>query len=137
MEVLAGSLMLLDGWYQLPQASRPRSRLVSAGLVEAAISKKEQMLRKVRTLTEVNPMLGHRGVRLGITYPEIYRMQIRAILEAEAECAAKGLEVRSADDGAAGLYRGRAALDQAVRRRDPCRRGTARPVRPSIAASVP
>jgi pyruvate,orthophosphate dikinase len=51
------------------------------------------MLRKVRVLTEVNPMLGHRGVRLGITFPEIYRMQIRAILEAEAECAAKGLEV--------------------------------------------
>jgi pyruvate,orthophosphate dikinase len=38
-------------------------------------------------------MLGHRGVRLGITFPEIYQMQIRAILEAEAECLAKGLEV--------------------------------------------
>jgi pyruvate,orthophosphate dikinase len=68
-------------------------QIVSPDLVEAAIAKKEQMLRKVRALTEVNPMLGHRGVRLGITYPEIYKMQIRAILEAEAECAAKGLEV--------------------------------------------
>ena len=38
-------------------------------------------------------MLGHRGVRLGITFPEIYMMQIRAILEAAAECAQKGLEV--------------------------------------------
>lgn len=62
-------------------------------LVNGAISKKEQMLRKVKELYEVNPMLGHRGVRLGITYPEIYAMQIRAILEAEAECRKQGLDV--------------------------------------------
>ncbi len=42
------------------------------------------MLKKVRALAEVNPMLGHRGVRLGISYPEIYSMQIQAILEAAA-----------------------------------------------------
>jgi pyruvate,orthophosphate dikinase len=39
-------------------------------------------------------MLGHRGVRLGITYPEIYMMQIRALLEAEAECIKEGVEVQ-------------------------------------------
>ena len=38
-------------------------------------------------------MLGHRGVRLGLTYPEIYAMQIRAILEAAAECAKEGIDV--------------------------------------------
>ncbi len=38
-------------------------------------------------------MLGHRGVRLGITFPEIYKMQIRATLEPESECAAIGIEV--------------------------------------------
>ena len=38
-------------------------------------------------------MLGHRGVRLGITYPEIYMMQIQAILEAAALCAKEGIEV--------------------------------------------
>jgi pyruvate,orthophosphate dikinase len=38
-------------------------------------------------------MLGHRGVRLGITYPEIYKMQIKAILEAAAECAKEGSNV--------------------------------------------
>jgi pyruvate,orthophosphate dikinase len=92
MDVLAGSLMLLEGG--IDAGGEPAvTQLVNADLVEAAIAKKEQMLRKVRALTEVNPMLGHRGVRLGITYPEIYRMQIRAILEAEAECAAKGLDV--------------------------------------------
>jgi pyruvate,orthophosphate dikinase len=67
--------------------------IVSLELVEQAIETKQLMLQKVRSLTEVNPMLGHRGVRLGITFPEIYNMQIRAILEAEAECAAKGIEV--------------------------------------------
>lgn len=61
--------------------------------VDAVIAKKEQMLHKVRDLYEVNPMLGHRGVRLGITYPEIYQMQIRAILEAAAECQQEGIEV--------------------------------------------
>jgi pyruvate,orthophosphate dikinase len=61
--------------------------------VNAVIATKERMLRKVRDLHEVNPMLGHRGVRLGITYPEIYEMQIRAILEAEAECLKAGVEV--------------------------------------------
>ena len=54
------------------------------------IENKERMLRKVRDLTEINPMLGHRGVRLGITYPEIYAMQIRAVLEAAAEHIREG-----------------------------------------------
>ncbi len=58
-----------------------------------AIHKKEKILKKVRALSEVNPMLGHRGVRLGITYPEIYMMQIQAILEAAALCAKEGTEV--------------------------------------------
>ena len=62
-------------------------------LVEEAINKKETMLKKVRSLYETNPMLGHRGVRLGITFSEIYIMQIRAILEAEAECRQQGIEV--------------------------------------------
>jgi pyruvate,orthophosphate dikinase len=60
---------------------------------EDVISKKEVILKKVRALAEVNPMLGHRGVRLGITYPEIYSMQIRAILEAAALCAKEGIEI--------------------------------------------
>jgi pyruvate, orthophosphate dikinase len=62
-------------------------------LEEDVIGKKEKILKKVRALAEVNPMLGHRGVRLGITFPEIYSMQIRAILEAAALCAKEGVEV--------------------------------------------
>jgi len=57
------------------------------------IHRKEKILTKVRALEEVNPMMGHRGVRLGISYPEIYSMQIRAILEAAALCAREGVEI--------------------------------------------
>jgi pyruvate,orthophosphate dikinase len=60
---------------------------------DEVIAKKEKILKKVRALAEVNPMLGHRGVRLGITYPEIYCMQIRAILEAAALCGKQGIEI--------------------------------------------
>jgi len=45
-------------------------------------------------LHEFNPMLGHRGCRLGVTYPEIYEMQVEAIVEAAIECAKEGLDVR-------------------------------------------
>ena len=62
-------------------------------LEDDVIGKKEKILKKVRALAEVNPMLGHRGVRLGITYPEIYSMQIRAILEAAALCGRQGVEI--------------------------------------------
>jgi pyruvate,orthophosphate dikinase len=64
-------------------------------LVNAAIAKKQLMLDKVRDLFEINPMLGHRGVRLGLTYPEIYAMQIRAVLEAVAECTREGIDVNA------------------------------------------
>lgn len=58
------------------------------------IRKQQETLRKVKEMMEVNPMLGHRGVRLGITYPEIYEMQIQAILEAAAELIKEGLDIQ-------------------------------------------
>jgi pyruvate,orthophosphate dikinase len=67
--------------------------LKERNLAEPMIQSKEVMLQKVRALSETNPMLGHRGVRLGITYPEIYAMQIRAVLEAGAECINEGYRV--------------------------------------------
>jgi len=63
-------------------------------LEDELVARKREVLKKVKALAEVNPMLGHRGVRLGITYPEIYEMQIRAIFEAAAECRREGLEVQ-------------------------------------------
>ncbi|QPQ55905.1 pyruvate, phosphate dikinase [Allosphingosinicella flava] len=50
----------------------------------------EQLKQRVAELHEFNPMLGHRGCRLGITYPEIYEMQTRAIFEAAVEVAKSG-----------------------------------------------
>ncbi|AJM92425.1 MULTISPECIES: pyruvate, phosphate dikinase [Nitrosopumilus] len=47
------------------------------------------ILKRARELAEVNPMMGHRGVRVGITYPEIYEMQIRAVFEALVELTKK------------------------------------------------
>ncbi|RAV15375.1 pyruvate, phosphate dikinase [Paenibacillus contaminans] len=54
----------------------------------------EQLIRKVRQLHESNPMLGHRGCRLGIVFPEIYEMQVEAILLAAADCKRDGVDVR-------------------------------------------
>jgi pyruvate, orthophosphate dikinase len=95
-DVLSGIQVLsdtVDFMYQT-RSVRPEVRIpAEPGLVEEAIQKKESMLKKVRTLHEVNPMLGHRGIRLGLTFPEIYSMQIRAILEAAAECQKEGVDV--------------------------------------------
>ncbi|MCX7239410.1 MAG: pyruvate, phosphate dikinase [Burkholderiales bacterium] len=65
----------------------------SSHLEDDVIHRKDKILKKVRSLSEVNPMLGHRGVRLGVTYPEIYAMQIQAVFEAAALCAKEGVEV--------------------------------------------
>lgn len=53
----------------------------------------KELEQKVQSLHEVNPMLGHRGCRLAVTYPEIYKMQAEAIFEAACELAKEGLRV--------------------------------------------
>jgi pyruvate,orthophosphate dikinase len=53
----------------------------------------EKVRERVASLREFNPMLGHRGCRLGISYPEISRMQARAIFEAVAQCKKEGCKV--------------------------------------------
>ena len=58
------------------------------------INEKEKILKKVKVLFEVNPMLGHRGVRLGITYPQLYDMQVCAIIEAACEMKKKNFDVK-------------------------------------------
>ncbi len=88
---LAGTVPFLKGEHEIN--TTPAAIDHELGILDQAIAKKQQMLMKVRDLFEVNPMLGHRGVRLGMTYPEIYAMQIRAILEAAAECRQSGVAV--------------------------------------------
>ena len=57
------------------------------------LEEKRKLLARVEQLHEFNPMLGHRGVRLGITYPEITEMQTRAIIEAAIQLKKEGLKV--------------------------------------------
>jgi pyruvate,orthophosphate dikinase len=99
IEELPETLKLLNpGLYQkyadgLNRMNESLTTFKESHLEDDVIHKKEDTLRKVRAMAEVNPMLGHRGVRLGITYPEIYSMQIQAVLEAAAQCAKEGIEV--------------------------------------------
>ena len=57
------------------------------------IEEDERILRRVETLREANPMLGLRGVRLGIIMPELTQMQVRAIFEAACQCSKQGVDV--------------------------------------------
>ena len=57
------------------------------------IESKTSMLERVNVLSESNPMLGTRGVRLGILIPGLYKMQVQAIFEAACRCAADGVDV--------------------------------------------
>lgn len=59
----------------------------------ARISELQLVLAKVKSLHEFNPMLGHRGCRLGVSFPEIYRMQAQAIFQATAKLVAEGYTI--------------------------------------------
>ena len=69
------------------------AKLEAKGGDAAELAAKKTLLHRVEQLHEFNPMLGHRGVRLGITYPEITEMQARAIFEAACQLAKEGLKV--------------------------------------------
>jgi len=66
------------------------ARMEEQGKKGKVLDEKQTLLRRVEQLHEFNPMLGHRGVRLGITYPEITEMQTRAIIEAACQLAKEG-----------------------------------------------
>jgi len=81
---------------RLPSAStKEKKEMAATYRVSVGELKKylPELLRRVEELHEFNPMLGHRGCRLGITYPEITEMQARAIFEAVAIVAKKGVNV--------------------------------------------
>ncbi len=67
--------------------------LRSTGARPEEVAQLEKVQRRVHELSEINPMLGHRGVRMGISFPEIYETQIRAICEAAAELAKESVAV--------------------------------------------
>ncbi len=71
----------------------PQSRIGQERLAHALNIDIEEVKKRGEILHENNPMMGHRGVRLGLTYPEIYEMQVRAILHAAADLISNGKEV--------------------------------------------
>ena len=73
----------------LPQERAEMERVAAAMGVDAA-----RVAQRVEALREFNPMLGHRGVRLAVTYPEIYEAQARAIAEAARALCAEGVDAR-------------------------------------------
>jgi pyruvate,orthophosphate dikinase len=64
-----------------------------AAVAEATGLSAEKLMRRAKELSETNPMLGWRGCRLGVSFPEIYEMQVRAIIEAACEAKANGRTV--------------------------------------------
>jgi pyruvate,orthophosphate dikinase len=89
LEQLPGTVTLLgpDLYAHVPSietVTRELSEFKAKGLDQKLLKERERVLRRVRVLHEYNPMLGNRGVRCGISFPEIYDMQIQAIFEATA-----------------------------------------------------
>ena len=72
----------------------PREKEEKLKLTESMGITMEEIENRMLKLEELNPMLGHRGCRLGITYPEIYEMQSRAIIEAAIEVKKSGIDVK-------------------------------------------
>jgi pyruvate,orthophosphate dikinase len=72
----------------------PTERVHIEALAKTMDVSVEKLIKKAEELHEFNPMLGHRGVRLAITYPEIATMQMRAIFEAAVACANEGVDVQ-------------------------------------------
>ena len=70
------------------------TELRTKGANPEELQEKEVFLRQVDALREANPMLGHRGCRLGLSFPAIYRMQVEAIITASAGLLRQGLEVQ-------------------------------------------
>jgi pyruvate,orthophosphate dikinase len=87
MEGLPVTIRLLDPPLHefLPHTEEDVQAVAEATGLDAA-----KLLRRAKELHETNPMLGHRGCRLGVSYPEIYEMQVRAIIEAACEIAKSG-----------------------------------------------
>ncbi len=71
----------------------PRDAKQQAELAKSLGIDADEFAKRADALHETNPMMGHRGVRLGVTYPEVTEMQVRAIFEAAAELIAKGEKV--------------------------------------------
>ena len=83
----------LPNWKEYKELVAEKSRLEALGTDPDEQRRIGALIEAVEKLREANPMLGHRGCRLGITHPEIYGMQVRAIMEAACTAAEQGVRV--------------------------------------------
>jgi pyruvate,orthophosphate dikinase len=83
----------LPNWKEYKEMVAEKSRLETLGVAPEEQRRLGALIQAVERLREANPMLGHRGCRLGITQPEIYGMQARAIMEAACTVAEQGVHV--------------------------------------------
>ena len=83
----------LPNWKEYRELVAEKSRLEALGTDPDEQRRIGALIEAVEKLREANPMLGHRGCRLGITHPEIYGMQVRAIMEAACTAAEQGVRV--------------------------------------------
>jgi pyruvate,orthophosphate dikinase len=98
MEGYAVTIRLLDPplheFLPNPEELAEKIRKLESSNQTEELDKAKVLLKRARELAEINPMMGHRGVRVGITYPEIYEMQIRAVFEAAVELAKSKVDAR-------------------------------------------
>jgi pyruvate,orthophosphate dikinase len=85
---------LLDEVAELKMALQKAASIREMDRLLDEINEKRALLTQVQRLREVNPMLGHRGCRVGLIYPEVTRMQVRAIFEAACQVQGEGAVVR-------------------------------------------
>jgi pyruvate,orthophosphate dikinase len=93
-EFLPSRIELMDELLDLKLALKEAKSLEKMNDLIKEIRKREDLLDKVENLHEFNPMLGTRGCRLGILYPELTEMQAKAIFEAACACKRKGIEAK-------------------------------------------
>ena len=93
-EFLPNAQHIAEEMAELKMSMTKAATLAEVDELYRALKEKEELLADVNSLHEFNPMLGHRGCRLGVTFPEIYDMQAQAIFEAAVELKTKGVDAR-------------------------------------------
>jgi pyruvate,orthophosphate dikinase len=93
-EFLPNRQEIIQEMAELKMKMTKAESLDAVDTVYRELKEKEELLANVTSLHEFNPMLGHRGCRLGITFPEIYDMQVQAIFEAACDLKKRGVDAR-------------------------------------------
>ena len=115
----------------------PHGEAELADVAEALGMDAHAIHARAAELAETNPMLGHRGCRLGVSYPEIYEMQARAIFEAAVEVAENRCRAGAGNHDPAGRHQARTRHHPRPDRKASRKRSSLKPAPPSNTASAP